>query len=48
MSRPSWHFMHVSLARLLRQAAMEWIPALEYMLSSACELLRLSPVMLCG
>jgi hypothetical protein len=37
-------FMHVSLVELLRQATMGCVPALEYMLSGACEFLRPRPV----
>jgi hypothetical protein len=37
-------FMRVPLVRLLHQAAMGWIPALEYMLLDKRGLLRLCPV----
>jgi hypothetical protein len=38
--------MHVCLVELLHQAAMGWIPTLEYMLSSTRGLLRPRPVVL--
>jgi hypothetical protein len=40
--------LRVSLVELLCQAATEWIPTLEYMLSGTRGLLQLHPVMLGG
>jgi hypothetical protein len=37
-------FMCVSLVKLLRLAAMGWVPSLEYVLSGACGLLRPRPI----
>jgi hypothetical protein len=39
-------FISVALVELLCQVAMEGIPALEYVLSGACGLLRPRPILL--
>jgi hypothetical protein len=38
-------FMRVSLVELLCQAVMQWVPALEYMLSGGRRLLQPCPVL---